>query len=466
MQIPDANKGKFISSMDGIYITSQDCSPYCERCYTNAVTNCYKCIESYVLKGMTCVYAQGKTYLKIPTDPATAIQFKVIDQYKNEMKDLPSVTITFYMKFEGANQGLSSEETTYRIMQFSSGTYLAYEPLTSSLELYVENTVGFRYTNYYNLIGQWAPYSVAVYRGKHPIPNRYPHMLTLSVNKEDIPFVNGFILPETLNMFDRITLGDKIIALFADLRIYKNFIQGSFGQSISFKKDEGIFLKYKLIGSTSTDCIDDDMVTPKCVVDYTDYIGKSCGMDTTKYFDLSIPGQEPCAFCPDYCKTKCFNPNINQCTCDMTDGLYWLRRDKTTRQTYCEYIPSVDFSILKDVSFTVPTSQTMESTVEFWVFIYSYNSETTQFNSISVEWNLHNRVLIQTKDNTIYTNCFAFYDMDVDDIENKYTEQLSLSISGYSWLYIRCGTDFVSETPKYFLNNQQEDLITKDILSY
>ena len=462
----DANKGKFISSMDGIYITSQDCSPYCERCYTNAVTNCYKCIESYVLKGMTCVYAQGKTFLKIPTYPATAIQFKVTDQYNNKMKDLPSVTITFYMKFEGANQGLSSEETTYRIMQFSSGTYLAYEPLTSSLELYVENTVGFRYTNYYNLIGQWAPYSVAVYRGKAPIPNRYPHMLTLSVNKEDIPFVNGFILPETLNMFDRITLGDKIIALFADLRIYKNFIQGSFGQSISFKKDEGIFRQFKLIGSTSTDCIDVNMVindvTPKCVVDYTDYIGKSCGMDTTKYFDLSIPGQEPCAFCPDYCKTKCFNPNINQCTCDMTDGLYWLRRDKTTRQTYCEYIPSVDFSILKDVSFTVPTSQTMESTVEFWVFIYSYNSETTQFNSISVEWNLHNRVLIQTKDNTIYTNCFAFYDMDVDDIENKYTEQLSLSISGYSWLYIRCGTDFVSETPKYFLNNQQEDLITKD----
>ena len=33
---------------------------------SNAYTNCYKCNPSYVLKGMTCVYTEGKTYLKIP----------------------------------------------------------------------------------------------------------------------------------------------------------------------------------------------------------------------------------------------------------------------------------------------------------------------------------------------------------------------------------------------------------------
>ena len=151
-------------------------------------------------------------------------------------------------------------------------------------------------------------------------------------------------------------------------------------------------------------------ITIGCVTDYTDYMAKSCGSDTTKYFDLSIPGEQPCAFCPDYCKTKCFNENNNQCTCDLTNGLYWLRRDKTTRQTYCEYLPSIDFSILNDIVMDVPTSQTFESTVEFWIFIYSYNSETSKFVSTSIDWDLHNRVLIYNKDNTIFVDCYAFYD--------------------------------------------------------
>ena len=132
-------------------------------------------------------------------------------------------------------------------------------------------------------------------------------------------------------------------------------------------------------------------VSPICVPDYTDYIAKDCGNDINKYFDINIPGETPCASCSGYCKTKCFNQNNNQCTCDLTQGLYWLRRDKTSRKTYCEYLPSIDYSVLEDVEIKVPTSQTLESTLEFWVFIYSYNSESIKFNSISIEWNLHNQ---------------------------------------------------------------------------
>ena len=459
------NKNKFISSMNGIYITSQDCNQYCERCYTNAITNCYKCSPGYVLKGMTCVYAQGKTYLKIPSGNGK-IQFEITnvpDKY-GHVKDHDGITITFYMKFEGAYQGMSGEETNYHIIELKANTFLAYEPLTANLDFYIESNVGFRYPNYYNLIGQWIPYSIAIYVGESPIPDRYPHMFTFSINKEDIPFVNGFNLPNTLSRIEYLNLGDKVIALFADLRIYNTFIQGSFGHSISNDKGEGIILYYSLQGSSSNDCANGDMLVDStvnilCVTDYTDYMAKDCGSDTTKYFDLSIPGEQPCAFCPDYCKTKCFNPNDNQCTCDLTHGLYWLRRDKTTRQTYCEYLPSVDFSILQDISMSVPTSQTLESTVEFWLFVYSYNSETSHFTSISVEWNLHNRVLISNKDNTLYAYCYAFY--NIDD-PTEYTEFLTLSVSGYSWIYIRCGTDHVSRNKKYFLNNQEEELITKN----
>ena len=449
----------------GIYITSQDCNANCERCYSNAITNCYKCVEGYVLKGMTCVFADSKTYLKIPC--GKKIQFRIDDQvpnYYGRIREFPGITITFYMKFEGAYQGMSGEETNYRIVELKSNTYLAYEPVNANLEFYIESNVGFRYSNYYNLIGQWIPYSIAIYVGQSPVPNRYPHMFTFSVNKEDIPFVSGFTLPDSLTRINKINLGQEIIALFAELRIYGTFIQGSFGISKSAKSEEGLILYYPLIGSSDTDCVNNDMLSNKeivatCVTDYTDYIGKNCGSDTTKYFDLSIPGESPCASCPDYCKTKCFNPNNNQCTCDLTHGLYWLRRDKTSRQTYCEYLPYIDYSILNDTEIKVPVSKTLESTVEFWVFIYSYNSTTSQFTNISIEWNLHNRVYIINRENTLYANCYAFYDMSD---EEKYTELLSLSISGYSWIYIRCGTDYVSESKRYFLNNQEGELKVTD----
>ena len=361
--------------MNGIQITSQDCNPNCERCYSNAITNCYKCANHYVLKGMTCVFAD-KTYLKIPSGEGQ-IQF-IPNNYPGYVPNNPGITITFYMKFEGAYAGTSAEETNYHILELSKTTFLAYEPQNSNLEFMIESTAAFRYNNYYNLIGQWVPYSIAIYKGDYPVPDRYPHMFTFSVNKEDIPFINGYSLPQTLSRIQYLNLGDKVIALFADLRIYNTFIQGSFGHAISkTEKDNGLLLHYSLTGASETDCISADMlsdrtVSIKCVTDYTDYMVKDCGTDINKYFDLSIPGDEPCGDCPDYCKTKCFNPNNNQRTCDMSHGLYWLRRDKTTRQTYCEYLPSIDFSILNDVEMRVPTSQNFESTVEFWVFIYLF----------------------------------------------------------------------------------------------
>ena len=368
------------------------------------------------------------------------------------------------MKFEGAVSDTTS--TTYQILYLKGeNTYLAYNSLTANLEFYIESKLAFRYSNYYNLIGQWIPYSIAIYSENDPIKYRYPHMFTFSINKEDIPFVSGFTLPDNLGRITTLRIpGQEIIALFAELRIYGTFIQGSFGLSKSANSAEGLILYYSLMGSSSgNDCINDNMllnsITPICVYDYIYYIGKNCGTDTTKYFDLSIPGESPCASCPDYCKTKCFNSNNNQCTCDMTNGLYWLRRDKTTRQTFCEYLPYIDYSVLEEIKIQVPISKTFESTVEFWVFIYSYDSTVTHFKSISVEWNLHNRVFITEKDNTLYTNCYAFYDMNN---EEKYTELLSLSISGYSWIYIRCGTDYVSESKRYFLNNQEAELKVTD----
>ena len=130
------NEGRFIASMDGIYITSQSCNAHCKRCYTNAITNCYKCESGYVLKGMTCVYADSKKYLKVPiTKGNIEFNIKNVPGYKGHVSDSPGITITFYMKFEGAIADATS--SIYHILYLKDSTYLAYDPSTANLEFYI-----------------------------------------------------------------------------------------------------------------------------------------------------------------------------------------------------------------------------------------------------------------------------------------------------------------------------------------
>ena len=455
------NMGRFISSMDGIQITSQECSQNCARCYSKATTNCYQCSDGYVLKGMTCIVTNGYRYLKVPSANKKKVSLEIDETpgFLGHIRSYAGITIHFYMKFEGVIQ--NPVEIPPRVVELSPSTYISYNIITAYLEFLIEGQTAFRYTTFYDLLGQWIPYSIAIYVGENPIPERYPHMFTFSVNKNDIPFVSNFVLPDTLNRIRYLYLGNEVIALFADLRIYNTFIQGSFGHAISNDKDTGIILRYSFRG-TGNDCLTEDQksdksVEPICVPDYIDYLAKSCGRDLTKYFDLSIPGEEPCASCDEYCVTKCFNPANTQCNCDMTHGLFWLRRDKRTRVTYCQYVTSTDYSILKDVVFNVPVSKNFESTIEFWLFIYSYNSETFKFQSMTIEWNLHNKIKIENKGNAIVVLCYPF----VDTIkETHYSEYIQQVIAGYSWLYIRCGTDYISRTHKFFLNAQESDLLT------
>ena len=443
------NKNKFISSMDQEVITSQDCGSNCERCYSSANTNCYKCKVGYVLKGMSCVLANGY-YLKIPgTLSTTAVEFNIgsTSRYKG-------VTINFYMKFEGVVQNPKSSLVT--IMNFNTGV-LRYNTATANLELNVgsESDPAFTLSSYYNYIGQWVPYSIAVYVSEKE--ELYPDMLTLAVNKEDVPFYEGYKVKD-LKRVNLLNLGDEVIALFADLRIYGTFIQGVFGHAISCEKNNGLILQYDLKGSNAGDCYTNaiNVGEPDCKEDYIDYIEKNCGTDINSYFDLSLINlEEPCSACSSYCKTKCFNAAITQCTCNMTDALYWLRRNYRSLQTYCEYLPSIDYSILNDFTIKVPTSQSRESTLEFWIFIYSYNTDTNQFHEVDIEWNLHNRVIIKNQQGPITATCYAQYD---ENYPNDYTEHKDLSIDDYSWVMIRCGSDLIHR--KYFLNDQEAKLVT------
>ena len=124
------------------------------------------------------------------------------------------------------------------------------------------------------------------------------------------------------------------------------------------------------------------------------------------YFDTGFTvDNKYCDNCNDYCKTMCYNLKNEECTCDMKETVYWLRKNKDTSKTYCDHPPYIDYSLLNDINIVVPTSLTNESSIEFWFFIYSYNTTNVNFNEINIGWDLHNRVQMKNEKNSLSPIC-------------------------------------------------------------
>ena len=459
----EQNSGYYISALgqteeDNGEVTATACNPACKRCFSSTATNCYSCNEGYVLNGMECIKINGY-YLKIPANTVnTKIPFK-IESNNIKVRELPAWTFCIYMKFEGIVAAGSSQA---RIIMFKDDTYIAYDVETTNLVFIVQSQEAFRDVNFKDYFGIWIPICVADYVSGAVLNEIYPNMLTINVNKVDLAFNSDFSIPNEGVKIDQLSLHYEVIAFFADFRIYDRFIQGNFGTVISSTEAANhLFIYYSLAGSVclqADDLTTTEIIDVNCVPDYNIYVDSSrkC-VDGSYFFDVQYDSENiPCSACHETCVTLCFQSNNQQCTCNMEDGLYWLRKHKTTFQTYCEYLPYIDFSAVNDVTMKVPSSGTYESTLEVWFFAYSYNLNTFNFKQMTIAWNLHNKIVVYTKNNELYAKCYALWD---EDRENYYTEYLEIKIFGYKWNSLRCGSEFISKKPEYFFNKDHEDLL-------
>ena len=467
-----SNLNNYMTSLDKSeekwgYIEYAQCNSRCKRCYSSTYTNCYECNVGFKLINKECVSINGY-YLKTPSNNAkTKIPFKIeVDTLG--VPNLKQWTFCIYMKFEGvALPGLQAA----KIIDFKESSYIAFETSTTNLVFYVEGTLAFRDTNFNKYIGIWIPLCVANYLSAVPDTYIYPNMILLNVNKIDIPFVPGYSIPDVGFLIDQISLDYEVIALFADFRIYNKFIEHNFATMISSTASANakyLFIHYDLYSGKSS-CIQleylsiNTLPSVDCVEDYNIYMDntKFCNSES-EFFDVSLSDRDkPCDTCLDNCVTLCNNQDVKECTCDMTDGLYWLRRHLTKRNTYCEYLPFIDFSALNEVNIKVPSSSTYESTLEVWFYVYIYNTKTVNFKSIDISWNKHNRINIYTSNNSIYARCYALWDMDNT---LRYTEEyIEQSVSPYSWNNLRCGSEYISHKHSYFFNSVEKELLTKDL---
>ena len=123
-------------------------------------------------------------------------------------------------------------------------------------------------------------------------------------------------------------------------------------------------------------------------------------------------------------------------------------------QTYCQKIPYLDFSNLKPYTFTnAPLSKTKEYTIEFWLFVYSYNTVTMNFKTLWIEWNYHNRLKLYNEQNSLKVDCQPIWRSHDFDIVT-YPDNKQGSLKYYQWNYVKCGTDLKNK--KYFLNTITE----------
>ena len=413
-----------------------------------------------------CIKVTGY-YLKVPSSTTVSFNISMIDTLDQE-----AYTFCIYMKFIGVIQSSTSAQPV--ILSFKDDTFIVYDISTSYLIFYIGGSEieAFRDTNFHDYIGIWTPICIANLRSKDTYV--HPHMITLNVNKIDIPFSSGYSIAKDGIHISKISLGNEIIALFADFRIYGHFIQGNFGTIISqITKEDDLLIYYPL---NCTDELEnkcnvnanftDQIINPCCISDYNIYQNYSLWCNNDKqYFDIQLPNNKHCANCNDNCKTLCYNSKNNECTCDMTETVYWLRKNKATLKTYCDHPPYIDYSLLNDINITVPSSSTNESTIEFWFFIYSYNTTTVNFKEINLIWNRHNKVQIINEKNSLSAKCYALWDQSETPKFNDLVQ--TLSVTAFGWTSIRCGSDINEPTYKQFFNTLERTFsIKKEYLPY
>ena len=410
--------------------------------------------EKKVLVFSECKKITGK-YLKVPTNPPATVSFKI-----NSLDSLNSFTFCIYMKFIGVlSTGTSAQPI---IFSFRDDTFLVYDIATSYVIFYIGGyeKEAFRDTQFHDYIGIWIPICMANLISEDSY--RHPNMFTLSINKIDIPFTSGFSLPKDGVKFARIAIGPEIIAYFSQFRVYPNFIQGNFGTLTSSVKDEEVEpdLYYSL--KCSEDCIEDDIfiadaINKSCVGDYNiyeDYEDTRLQKNNDDYYlDINLQTENLFASCHEDCKTFCYKSKNVECTCNMTDTVYWLRKNKATSKTYCEHPPFIDYSLFDIVNITVPSSCTNESTLEFWFYIYSYNTTNINFKGIDIIWDKHNGVQIINQKNSLSAKCYAVWEETNE--ERKFTELVlsDSSITAFGWNKIRCGTEINKDHFQFFLNS-------------
>jgi hypothetical protein len=392
---------------------------------------------------------------------------------KIDVRNEKGITITFWIKFYGTVEGITTACPT--IVRFSRimDSFLCIDAKTQQLKFFYQTVnLVFSESIFIKDLGQWSFISVSNYYAPNDLHKTFPNMMNLWIKTDDLPRQGGFFIPGPGLQIDYLDLGYEIIALFADLKFYKNYIIEPYARVMHKSPDIDLYLKRSLTGTSATNCLTVDDVDGgnlgiyghSCSADYNPYLDSKnrCTDSDTKYFNYT----ESPDFCKNSCDSKCTSNTQNcakstklGCSCNINDNS-WLRKDNITNNIFCDQAPYYDFAQANSTTITgIETSSTDEYSIEFYYYVYSYNEKTIGYTSFEIIWNNHLKAIIYNESNQLKLKCHPVYRQGntissqniIDPDTAKY----------YRWNYGQCSTSL--NDMKYYVNEIPEQTIVGSI---
>ena len=463
--------GQYIASQELVNfetrstITIGGCLAGCKRCVSNTVQRCVECYDGYKLILGLCRKSNG-TFLKLPLLNFSNRFISLKTNDKNNVFYLDkevNFTVTFWIKYFG--QLLSGNSSCIVLFRFTKdGTrYICFNPTEGKLYFYEGTSIIYTDdTAFYNLMGQWCLISITNFfytpNEQAELSKYFQKMQKFYVHDKEIKKM-GPELPKGWN-FNTFDIGFEFSGMVSDIRFYRNFILNPYAYVTGNKKDFLLQLNYPLDGKSNLlDCIVDSMLdftsypdlianlgstllTRKlgieCKKDYNYYLDGMCSGNFFNYTDIHNK-EVPCSACDKSCLENCANTGKYDCQCDFASANQILRYDLNATTHYCDSLPYLDFS--KQSSFEVNgvgVSNGGEYSMEFWLYLYSYNPNYVAFESQEIIWDQHAYMKVFYANNTLGLTCNPVYQSSQASSYKVYEKDENLFKNVMTWVYVSC----------------------------
>lgn len=484
------NTGKYIESfnINTGEIVSNSCHSNCLNCYSSSFENCYLCKKDFILVDNSCLPSTGY-YLKIPNESniLANIPIKIQDDLNNlDITRENSLTITFWVKFIG---GLKSDlSNTPSLLEFSNNSAINFNKSSNYIYVQLNGDTAFidnKFNNDFTIerSNKWIFYSLSLQKSNNY--NDYPSLVVFNVMNENILKENSFTIPVTGITISKLEFGHKVLAYFSYLNVYNKFILYPLARFRSEEKlyKTNLILSLTLKGTNNVDCVDQTQITTdinnlniNCVPDinYNDIDENKCNFINNKNNKFLEYNKDydtySCNACSNICLFGCVYNKETSCSCDNSEGTYWLRQEKASNNIYCEVFEYTDILskesiIIRDIKSAVDTN---EYSIEFWMYIYSYVPENVSFATLDILWDKHSRIIIKRNvddlNNLLAVECYPTSSISEETMYK--TEKATNYHNYFKWFYVKCGclrSSFSKTKWFYYLNNTNYSISNPDI---
>ena len=449
----DKVNSPYFSRTDTTLVT-RECEGNCYKCFNGSEEYCISCKNEYLISGTKCNPVNGY-YFKIPTKN-DQLYDKVT--FSEDLSSYNQITIMFFMKFLGS---ISQRTGIVPILYFyNDNNYLGWDIEKETFIINILEDTIFSYDKSRLYLGKWSFFSISIYTSNYPL--KFPNMIQFMIDENIIqPIMDIQNLNKKTISINKISINNRMSAIFYDLRIYNKFFIGSYGIPVNTYSStyiQSFLLKsynLKSTSSTNNDCLQNSDIEEsigtnlECVGDNNPYDDTNlvCEEVGFKIID-SMNNKVECGICDDYCNLHyCTSNTTKNCSCVNDDLNYWLRYNfnEEKQKFYCEKIDSINLNEYNDIIINnIGMGGSTGYMIEFWVYIQSY-IDNSNFGGLTINWEHFIKIDINYHDKDfLKIDCYPYSDNN-DKLLTDTTQKFNV------WIFYRCQVDIEK---KRVINNK------------